>query len=305
MPETAPVWLAAVLLLVAGCASSTVRFPNVTPGAPLPITADFYVPAGEAPFPAVVLLHGCHGILPATRRWARWFRAQGYAALLVDSYGPRGMTENCTPRSVELPNTARFDDAVGALRFLHARPEVDRARIGVVGWSNGGVYAIALVNGPSLDRARARGVTLPEPGFRASVGIYPGGCFSLVKELVVRPLLILIGDADDWTEAGSCEEMTEAMRARGADVTIVLYEGVGHYFDVPEQPRAWLPDVENMNQPGGCCGASVGYDAPADADAHRRIASFFGYHLRGPRSGRSGHRSGQSEGAVHGSGTPR
>jgi len=272
-------WVAAAVL-VAGCAASTVRFPNVTPGAPVQLSADLYTPSGMGPFPAVVLMHGCHGILPANRRWAEWFRERGYVALLVDSYGPRGMTESCRPESPDLPNTARFDDAVGALRFLHGRPSVDRARIGLMGWSNGGIYAIALVNGPSLDRARARGVTLPEPGFRASVGIYPGGCFSLIREMAVRPLLILIGEDDDWTEASSCVEMTQAMRLRGADVSIVLYPGAVHYFDVEEQPRAWLPDVANLNRPDGCCGATVGYDPEVSADVHRRVEDFFGYHLR-------------------------
>ena len=45
------------------------------------------------------------------------------------------------------------------------------------------------------------------PGFRASVGFYPGGCYSLVHELVTRPLLVLLGDADDWTTPPSCVEM--------------------------------------------------------------------------------------------------
>src|SRR5690606_5316674 len=108
-------------------------------------------------------------------------------------------------------------DAVGALAYLQALPFVDRERVGVIGWSNGGVFAIALINGPTHERARRRGVEVPAPGYRAAVAIYPGGCFSLVDELVVRPLLVLMGDADDWTEPDPCVRMVEAMRHRGAD----------------------------------------------------------------------------------------
>jgi dienelactone hydrolase len=43
-----------------------------------------------------------------------------------------------------------------------------------------------------------------------------------------------------------------------------------------------LHEVENRNKPGGCCGASVGFDADAAADAHARVEAFFGRHL-GPR----------------------
>jgi len=277
--------VAVAVAMLAGCAAHPVHFPNATPGAPRGITGWLWRPAATGAAPAVVLLHGCHGVSASTHRWAAWFRERGYAALVVDSWTPRGMTEGCSPASADLANTERLDDAVGALRFLHSRDWVDRERIGVIGWSNGGVFAMALVNGPSHERARARGVTLPSPGFRAAVGVYPGGCFSLVREQVVRPLLVLIGGADDWTLPGPCVEMVEAMRGRGADARIVVYPGAVHYFDVEEQPRAYLPDVENRNKPNGCCGATVGYDAAAARDARRRIGEFFDYHLRGAGAG--------------------
>lgn len=268
-------------LLLGGCTTATVRFPNATPEAPRTIPAEELRPEGPGPFPAVVLLHGCHGVSASTREWGRWFRARGYVALIVDSWAARDMTEGlCTPRSVEIPNTERFDDAVGALRYLHSRPYVDRDRIGAIGWSNGGVFAMAVINGPSLERARRRGVTLPEPGFRAAIAFYPGGCFSLVHETVVRPLLVLLGAADDWTIPKPCADMVSAMRSRGSDATMVLYPGAFHYFDVEGQPRTFLADVENRNLPGECCGAMVSYDAAAATDARHRVAAFFGYHLQ-------------------------
>jgi dienelactone hydrolase len=101
-----------------------------------------------------------------------------------------------------------------------------------------------------------------------------------VNEVVTRSLLVLMGDADDWTLPGPCVEMVANMRRRGADATIVLYPGAVHYFDVVGQPRAYLPDVGNRNKPDECCGATVGFDAAAFADAQRRIEDFFGYHLK-------------------------
>ncbi len=270
----------AAALLVSGCTGTLVTFPSATPAVPFTIAAHEWRPAGAGPFPAVVLLHGCEGVSSSTRSWARWLRERGWVALVVDSWGSRAIRDGCRP-GPELPNTVRFDDAVGALRWLHGQPYVDRERVGVVGWSNGGVFAIALVNGPSLARARARGVEVPAPGFRAAVAFYPGGCWSLTHERVERPLLVLMGDADDWTVPGPCVEMVEAMRGRGADAGIVLYPGAVHYFDVEEQPPAVLAEVENRNRPGGCCGARVGYDGPAAADARRRVAEFFGHHLGG------------------------
>jgi dienelactone hydrolase len=272
--------IAVSVLVLIGCAAPLVTFENATPGAPLRVPMVEMRPAGTGSFPAVVLMHGCHGVSASTHEWGRWFADRGYIALVVDSWQPRGITDGCVPAEPELPNTARFDDAVGALRWLHTRPYVDRARIGIIGWSNGGVFAMAAVNGPSLERARARGVVMPEPGFRASVAVYPGGCYSLVKEQVVRPLLVLIGDADDWTSPRECAEMVAAMRGRGADATLVMYPAAVHYFDVRGQARTFIAEVENRNKPGGCCGATVGYDAKAAEDAQRRIDAFFGYHLK-------------------------
>jgi len=81
----------ATAILLAGCASTAVRFRNATPGAPPTIPAVELRPPGAGPFPAMVLLHSCHGVLPSTREWGRWFRARGYVALIVDSLTPRGL----------------------------------------------------------------------------------------------------------------------------------------------------------------------------------------------------------------------
>ena len=164
-----------VAVLLAGCATARVgqaiRFENVTPGAPLAIDATLVLPPGAGPFPAVVQLHGCGGVEAQSFRWARWLADHGYAALVVDSFRARHVKGDCRTGPDEPPVTARFDDAFGALRYLQARPDIRGDRVGVIGWSQGGVYAIAVINGPSLERARRRGVALPTVGFAASVGV--------------------------------------------------------------------------------------------------------------------------------------
>jgi dienelactone hydrolase len=272
-----------VAALLAGCAGATdqraVHFVNVTPGAPTTLDATLARPSGPGPFPAIVQLHGCGGLEAQSYRWARWFADHGYVALVVDSFGPRKVKGDCRSGPDEPPVTARFDDAFGALQYLQSLPEVKPDRIAAIGWSQGGVYAMSVINGPSLERARRRGVALPSPGFAAGIGVYPGGCFSLVKEQVIRPLLVLIGEADDWTPAAKCREMVEAMRSRGADARIVTYPGAYHYFDVEGQPKEVLAEVENDNRPGGH-GATVSYQAEAATDAHRQIEQFLARYLR-------------------------
>jgi dienelactone hydrolase len=275
---------AALAMQLCGCVSASttraVKFANVTPGAPQQLSAVLVRPAGAGPFPAVVQLHGCGGVEAESYRWARWFADRGYVALIVDSFGPRNLKGDCRTGPDEPPVTARFDDAFGALRYLQSLPFVRPDRIGAIGWSQGGVYAMAVINGPSLERAAKRGVELPPVGFAAAIGVYPGGCFSLVNEGVIRPLLVLIGAADDWTSAAQCEEMVTAMKSRGADASIVIYPGAYHYFDVEGQPLTVLSAVDNEAKPEGH-GATVGYQAAAAHDAHRRVDAFLARHLEG------------------------
>jgi dienelactone hydrolase len=73
--------------------------------------------------------------------------------------------------------------------------------------------------------------------------------------------------------------MVEAMRARGADASIVVYPGAYHYFDVEGQALEELADVENETKPGGH-GATVSYQATAATDTYRRVESFLARHLK-------------------------
>ena len=258
--------------VMAGCAGK-IAFDNVTPGTPQRIEGKLYKPDGRGPFPALVLLHGCQGVVRQTQTWAHWLRERGYVALVTDSFGPRNDPADCKGGDDSGPSTARFDDAIGALRYLQAQPFVIPDRVASFGWSQGGLFAMSVINGPTLERARARGVTLPRAGYAAAIAMYPGGCEAYVKELVIRPLLLLIGGADNWTPPRYCREMAAAMKARGADVTLVEYPGAYHYFDVVGQKKEVLKDIEQPYTPG-TFGVTVAYDPAAAADASRRLEEF-------------------------------
>src|SRR2546428_3365149 len=211
MPRLAWAALAASVLL-AGCAPA-LSFPNATASKPLSVPAYEARPDGRGPFPAVVLMHGCHGVSQATRDWGRWLRDRGYVALIVDSWAARSIKDGCLP-GPDIPSTERFDDAVGALRWLHSRPYVDPRRVGAIGWSNGGVFAIALVNGPSLERAKRRGVEMPAPSLRAPAGFYPRGGSLPPPRLVHPPPLDLPGDPHARTPTPAWQPHEGAKRQR-------------------------------------------------------------------------------------------
>ena len=46
------------------------------------LSADLKLPAGSGPFPAVVLMHGCGGVVNTERGWTEALRPAGYATFV-------------------------------------------------------------------------------------------------------------------------------------------------------------------------------------------------------------------------------
>jgi len=91
---------------------------SLTTGDPVVLSGDLGFPPGAGPFPAVILAHGCSGILPGKEAaWASVLREWGYATFVVDSLGGRNLIEACT-NARTLTGTQRIPDAYGALRIL-------------------------------------------------------------------------------------------------------------------------------------------------------------------------------------------
>ena len=207
--------------------------------------------------PAVLALHGCGGLYAKGGALAERYRetaerlhAAGYAVLMPDSFGSRGLRDVCQTRyrdrSVDVAQ--RVQDARAALAWLAAQPQVDARRIGVLGWSNGATTTLNL-----LEQRR----THPEPGEPAIAGaavFYPG-CGPLAKRQAVleaAPLLMLLGALDDWTPAQPCVDFARSLQARsgGSDITVQVYDNSYHGFDgtAPVRLRA---DVPNGTSPEG------------------------------------------------------
>lgn len=210
-----------------------------------------WLPAeGAEPRPAVLALHGCGGLYAKGGGLAERYRetadrlhAAGYAVLMPDSFGPRGLREICQTRYRErsVDVAQRVSDARAALAWLAAQPQVDPRRIGVLGWSNGATTTLNL-----LEQRRAHSEA-GEPAIAGAAVFYPG-CGPLAKRQAVlesTPLLMQLGALDDWTPPQPCVEFARGLQARsGSDVTVHVYEGSYHGFDgtAPVRLRADVPN---------------------------------------------------------------
>src|SRR4051794_24740593 len=165
-------WLAAALVSLAALPSSAeelVHFQN--PQHQLTLAAYLSRPPGDGPAPAVVMLHGCSGLVASERPtslyrdWRDAFVKEGFVVLMVDSASSRGFGQTCTAGEARKRMWAeRPSDAYAALAFLQAQPFIDPARVSLGGWSQGGgvVLSLSVVRAVG-GRTRFRPMTLRAP----------------------------------------------------------------------------------------------------------------------------------------------
>ena len=229
--------------------------------------------------PAVVLLHGCSGpydhrgrLGERMREYARLFNQQGMHALVVDSLTPRGETELCTQRvgTRQVTQANRRLDALASLHWLAQRPDVDAQRLGLVGWSNGGSTVLSATN---LRQREVRDAPL-RPAF--AIAFYPGCEADLRRGYQPSaPLLVMVGEADDWTPAAPCHALAaQAAFESGAGspaVQIEAYAGAYHGFD-SHAPVRLRKEVPNGLHPGE--GVHVGGNPEALQRSRQRLVEF-------------------------------
>jgi len=187
-------------------------------------------PNGTGPSPAVVLLHSCRGNWRhIDERWGKRIASWGYAALSVDSFGPRGIKTTCRDSSISTDFGA---DAYRALDFLAQQPSVDPARVAAVGFAMGGYFVLTSVERGIAEQASSN-------KFRAAVAFYPP-CGGLKGDLTV-PTLILIGERDDLNSAEECRNLVAGHdgwgisrpKDRAIPIKLVVYPDAYHAFDAP------------------------------------------------------------------------
>ena len=276
MPDWRACGLAGALLWAAAVqAQERVTLPSLerSGGQPIALIGFWFGAITSNPAPAVVLLHGCGGtykrrgtLSERALDYARLLNERGIHALVLDSLTPRGEKELCTQRlgSRLVTQANRRLDALGAIDWLAHRPGVDAAHIGLMGWSNGGSTVLAALNLRHSDVANAP----IQPAF--AVAFYPGCEAELKRGFETRTkLLMLVGEADDWTPAAPCHEL--ARIALGTPPEIEGYAGAYHGFDSAAKLRV-RKEVPNGVNPGQ--GVHVGGDPAALAASRERLMRF-------------------------------
>ena len=192
--------------------------------------------------PAVVILHGSAGIDSRGDFYARALNDEGIATLEIDMWEARGVV-NLTNRPSHPIFT--YPDAFAALAFLSSYPGIDPDRIGVMGFSWGGV--ITMASATEIYATQFGGALR----FKAHVAHYPV-CYvynnpyisystfgsNAGNPLTGAPILIQIGEKDGYDEsAAPCVALKASLSEEEQGiVTVVPYEGAYHAWDRLQVP---------------------------------------------------------------------
>lgn len=280
-------------VVLAGPVVERVRIPSLAvdgDGAPHVLDAIWVRPEGAVgrALPAVIALHGCGGVYSTAsgrrdalsarhRQMAELLAEEGYAVLFPDSLRIRGRQEICTEAYKDriVSQGERRKDALGALKWLQARTDVQPDRIALLGWSHGGSTVLATVNAAAAPVAGQGTGHADGPPLSAAIAFYPG-CGDAVRATggyrLAAPLLLLVGGADDWTSPRPCAALAERLRGTVPPVTLVVYPDTYHGFDGPGPASRRHLDVPNGVRPGQ--GVTVAVNPQAREDAHARVRAF-------------------------------
>jgi dienelactone hydrolase len=216
-----------------------------------------HVPGSDTPVPGIIMLHGFTGHHIEDGRLfvqaARHFAAAGFAVLRFDFYGS-GDSDGTFD---EFTMDTQIADAVAALDWFGALPEVNAARIGALGLSRGGAVlarlagqdarlkAITFWNAASLPDLHAPSIEAMRANGGITGGLRVGHAFldtyygaDIVGALTdySGPGLVIQGTADEVIAAAEAVALKEALGARGE---LRYIQGANHTFQHPD----WRADV--------------------------------------------------------------
>ncbi len=222
-----------------------------------PLHGVLATPAGDGPWPGVVVLHEAFGLDDVMRRLTSRMADAGYLALAVDLFSAGG-TRRCLVSTMRALFTGRgraFADIEAARGWLIDSPSCT-GKVGVIGFCLGGGFAL-LTAGAGFDAASVNYGKLPADVDKAMAGACP-----IVASYGGRDVL-----------RGSARKLEAALERADVPHDVKEYPSAGHSFlnDAEVGPRLLRP-LERV--------VGIGPEPVAAADAWRRIDAFFSLHLK-------------------------
>jgi len=249
----AAAWL---VVLTAGPAAAQVATSDITfKSGDETIKGFLAEPEGKGPFPAIVVIQEWWGLNDWIMDNAKRLAAQGYVCLAPDLYRGKVTDKPAEARQLltGLPQDRALRDLKAAVDTVAGKANVQKDRIGAIGWCMGGKFSLQLA--------------LTEPRVKAAAICYGA---VVTDPAALKPLNAAIvgifGEDDMGIKAADVRKFEEALKTAGKKVDQVkIYTGAGHGFMRPMNGASKNPE----------------YRETQAKDAWALVAKFFARELAG------------------------
>jgi carboxymethylenebutenolidase len=183
-------------------------------------------PAGDGPFPAVLVIHENRGLNPYVEDVARRAAVEGFLALAPDGLSPvggyPGNDDDGRELQAGLDQAKLRQDMVNSARWLKAH-ELSTGKLGATGfcWGGGMVNNLAVALGADLS---------------AGVPFYGAAPATADVPKIKAPLLIQLAESDERINA-MYPEYEAALRSNNVPFEKHIYPGTQHGFHNNSTPR--------------------------------------------------------------------
>jgi len=191
-------------------------------------TAGYLAVAAE-PHGGVVVVHDLYGHLPSVRQRCDLLAQSGMSAIAPDLYDGHLTTDESEAEQF----LARLDQDLALTRLLGTVEYLRRRgvqRLGLLGFSIGGMLALRLAAGVRVDAISLYYAALPADEW------IPYGC----------PMQLHFAETDDFDPPELPDAFSEWLVASGMEVETYHYPGAGHGFANPDVP-AYRPGSAELS----------------------------------------------------------
>ncbi len=263
---------------------------GVKDGKPDVIAGELRIPR-QGKVPAMILVHGSAGIMYNVDSWSKELNKIGIATFVLDGFTGRGIVDVVTDQE-QLGMLTMINDAYRVLELLAKHPRVDPSRIGIMGFSRGGLVALYA----SLKRFKRMHAS-SDIEFAAYVAFYTPCNITFIDdgEVSEKPIRLFHGLTDDYVPVGPCQEYVKRLQKAGRDVQLIEYSDAYHNFDLTvikapmrlpgaltardcrmEENPAGRIIKSQTKQPNSCTerGATIAYNAQAHSESLKAVKEF-------------------------------
>lgn len=209
-------------------------------------------------YPAVLDLHGGPASQYANSFWFEWqlFAARGYAVIGPNPRGSTGRGEDFAMGIHANWGDKDVQDVLAAVDHVVAMGVADPARLGVGGWSYGGILTNYVIASDTRFKAAVSGASASNilagygtdmyvreyenelgPPWRSTDTWLKLSYPFLHADRIRTPTLFICGQDDFNVPLLNSEQMYQALRSLGVPTQLVIYPGQFHGLEVPSYAR--------------------------------------------------------------------